>query len=361
MIRSEIENYHTSHGARIYRIPLDLFPGLRGYVHLILIENVVALVDVGSGFGESNQQLEMGLEEIQTTYGEQVGWDAITHVLISHGHIDHFGGLPFVQERCQAPVGIHELDRPVLIRYEDRLTIVAERLQSFLAHAGVSQEKQKRLMDLYLFNKYLFKSVPIDFTFNEVGMQVDRISILHVPGHCPGQVVFKLDDVLLSSDHVLQNTSPHQAPEQLSLNTGLGHYLESLEKIRPLSHSISWVLGGHEGPFQDLEKRIDAIMRLHQERLDLVLDSLDESKTVAEVSDMLFPDVQGYHELLAIEETGAHIEYLTQRGYVYISNLDQIEEEGFTPFRYLQQESNLRPRIITDDLVFQHVRRDERI
>jgi glyoxylase-like metal-dependent hydrolase (beta-lactamase superfamily II) len=361
MDRPKIEAYHSSNGARIYRIPLDLFPGLQGYAHLLIIEDIVALVDVGSGFGESNEQLEAGFEEIQDVYGESAHWDTITHILISHAHIDHFGGLSFVQERCHAPVGIHELDRPVLNHYEDRLRLVAQKLSTFLIQAGVSVERQHGLMDLYLINKHLFKSLPTDFTFNEVGMKLGPISIRHVPGHCPGQVVFILDDILLSGDHVLHNTSPHQAPEQLTLNTGLGHYLESLEKIKPLSHSIRWVLGGHEAAFQDLETRVEDIKRLHQDRLRLVLDYLEEPKTIAEVSELLFPEVHGYHELLAIEETGAHIEYLDQRGYVFVENVDQIAEERPVPFLYLREQDMIEPKIVSNETVLQHMRRGERI
>jgi glyoxylase-like metal-dependent hydrolase (beta-lactamase superfamily II) len=359
--KPRVDAYHSSNGARIYRIPLDLFPGLQGYAHILFTENIVALVDVGSGFGESNEQLEAGLEEVQDIYGESAQWTALTHILISHGHIDHFGGLPFVRERCHAPIGIHELDRPILNRYEDRLKLVAQQLSIFLIQAGVAVERQRRLMELYLFNKYLFQSTPPNFTFDEVGMQLGSILIRHVPGHCPGQVVFIVDDILLSSDHVLQNTSPHQAPEQLTLNTGLGHYLESLEKIRSLSHSVRWVLGGHEAPFQDLETRIEDIKLLHQERLGLVLDCLKEPKTIAEVSDMLFPEAHGYHELLAIEETGAHIEYLDQRGYVFVENVDQITEERSVPFRYLRQQNIVEPKIVPTETVLQHTRRDERI
>lgn len=361
MEKSEIEVFHSSSGSRIYRIPLDLFPGLNGFAHVLFKEDIVALIDVGSGFGESNRQLELGLQAIQNAYGEIANWDSITHILISHAHIDHFGGLPFVQEHCQAPVGIHELDRPILIRYEERLGIIAQELQAFLIQAGVSQARQNKLMDLYLLNKHLFHSVPLNFTFDEVGMKIGPISILHVPGHCPGQVVFIVDDILLSSDHVLQNTSPHQAPEQLTLNTGLGHYLESLEKIRPLSSSIQWVLGGHEKPFHDLEMRIDDIKRLHQERLAQVLDCLEEARTIAEVSDWLFPNAHGYHELLAIEETGAHMEYLAQRGHVYIENMDQIEQGSSVPFRYLQEKNIVRPRFISIEPVLEHMRRDDRI
>jgi len=356
-----IELFHTCQGARIYRILLDLFPSLQGYAHVLFHQELAALVDVGSGFGDCNEQLEAGLEEIRKNYGERAQWDTLTHVLISHAHIDHFGGLSFVQDRCQAPVGIHELDRRVLNRYEDRLTIVAQKLQAFLVEAGVSLERHERLMDLYLFNKHLFKSVPVDFTFSEVGMKIGPISIVHVPGHCPGQVVFQVDDILLSGDHVLKETSPHQAPELLTMNTGLGHYLESLEKIRPLSHLTRWVLGGHEGPFTDLEARIDTIKQLHQDRLNQVLNSLRESKTIAEVSDQLFPDAHGYHELLALEEIGAHVEYLHQRGYLYIENLESAIEGESIPFYYHQLENVFTTESNLNEIVLHDVRRGEKI
>ena len=361
MSRPEVERYQTSNGARIYRIRLDLFPSLEGYAHLVLAKDVVALVDVGSGFGDSNEQLEGGLQEIQMHYGESVKWKNITHVLISHGHIDHFGGLHFVKEYSQAPVGIHELDRRVLIQYEDRLTLVAQRLEEYLIHAGVNPERRERMMDLYLLNKHLFRSVPVDFTFNQKNMQVGPIQIMHVPGHCPGQVVFQIDDILLSSDHVLENTSPHQAPEQLTLNTGLGHYLDSLEKIRPLSSYTKLILGGHEGPFQDLESRIIEIMELHQERLTKVMEVLEQPTTITEVSDYLFPNVDGYHELLAIEETGAHIEYLAQRGYLSIANIEQIEKQNSVPIRYCRYENISVPRIFPGSFLAEHARRDEKV
>jgi glyoxylase-like metal-dependent hydrolase (beta-lactamase superfamily II) len=346
MNEQRIEAHRTSKGVRIYRIPLQLFPGLDGYVHLVCALEIRALIDVGSGFGSSNEQLEAGLATIEQKFEEAVRWDDITHILISHGHIDHFGGLPFVQERCRAPVGIHELDRRILIDYEERLSIVAKRLRDFLVDAGVSEVQQEQLMDLYLLNKHLFKSVPIDFTYNQEGMQIGPIEVIHTPGHCPGHVVFLIDDILLSNDHVLKDTSPHQAPERLTLNTGLDHYLVSLEKIKPLSPYVSIVLGGHEGPFENLEKRILEIESLHEERLARVLEISQRPRTLSQISEELFPDVKGYHELLAIEEAGAHVEYLEQRGYLRVVNMDEIRVHKKDPIQYLRREATLFPGII---------------
>ncbi|MGD8554706.1 MAG: MBL fold metallo-hydrolase [Anaerolineales bacterium] len=333
-----LEVHHSGQGARIYRLPLHLFPGLWGYAHLICWQDLVALVDVGSGFGESNEHLEAGLAAVRQEHGEQVDWDRLTHVLITHGHLDHFGGLGYVRKRTKALVGVHELDLRVLTNYEERLTIIAHRLREYLTEIGLNLDERNAIMSLYLVNKQLFSSVLVDFTFEAEGMRLGPLRMLHVPGHCPGHVVIQVDDVLLSGDHVLKETSPHQAPECLSLSTGLGHYLASLARLLPIADSFRVTLGGHEGPIEDLKARINAIEMVHQERLEKVLELLQEPKTVSEVSEALFPDVGGYHVLLALEEAGAHVEFLYQRGYLSIENLEALENEGAVPIRYRRRE-----------------------
>ena len=44
-----------------------------------------------------------------------------------------------------------------------------------------------------------------------------------------------------------------------------------------------------------------------------------------EVSEQLFGEVSGYNILLAIEEAGAHVEYLYQHGFLFIANLSAVE------------------------------------
>ncbi len=85
----------------------------------------------------------------------------------------------------------------------------------------------------------------------------------------------------------------------------------------------------------DLAGRLDAIRALHMERLQKVMDILVEPHTIAEVSKELFGAVGGYNILLALEETGAHVEYLYQRGILSIDNLKDLEQGlDWTPVRY---------------------------
>jgi glyoxylase-like metal-dependent hydrolase (beta-lactamase superfamily II) len=336
----DIKCFETCAGDQIYQIPLKEFPGLWGYVYVVLAADVDGtpmrvLVDTGSGYGESNQHLDLGLEAVSKLAGDDLSLANLTHILITHGHIDHFGGLSYVRPRTSALVGVHELDLRNLTNYEERLAIVARRLSEFLLESGVSLQRKGELIDLYKITKSIYHSVRVDFTYEAAGMRLGRFEMLHVPGHCAGHVVIRLEDVLFSGDHILEQISPHQSPEHLTLSTGLEHYLNSLKYLRPWAEGVRLTLGGHKEPITDLSGRLDAIQRIHEQRLEQVLELLVEPHTILEVSKELFGEVQGYTVLLALEEAGAHVEYLYQRGKLAIENLEEVENgDGLAPIRY---------------------------
>ena len=338
-----VELYASSGGARIYRIPMDVFPDMVGYAHLVYRDGLVVLVDAGSGFGVSNEHLEAGLAVVREEHGEKAAWADLTHVLITHGHIDHYGGIRYVREHCKAPIGVHELDRPVLTNYEERYLLSTQRLRAFLPLAGLEADQIEEIMDLYLINKHLFSSTDVDFTYEAVGMEIGPLRLLHMPGHCPGEVVILVDDVLLSGDHVLETISPHQTPEHLALNMGLGNYLDSLHRLMPYADDIRLTLGGHEGPITDLKERIHGIQCLHHDRLNQMLSLLEKPMTILEIAREIFPDVRGYHELLALEEAGAHVEYLEQRGFLQVENLEETNGRDPEPMVYRRCEGAMLP------------------
>jgi glyoxylase-like metal-dependent hydrolase (beta-lactamase superfamily II) len=320
--------YKTGGGALIYQILLHEFPGLVGNVYLVILGNYRILIDTGSGFGDSNQELEIGLKEISDLRGEDCLLHNLSHIFITHGHIDHFGGLTNIREKSKAKICIHELDRRIVSNHQERLSLAAHRLEEFLTEAGVSDEQRVKQLDMYKITKSFFRSVNVDFTYEAMGMKLGPFKFIHVPGHCAGHVVIQLHDYLFSGDHILEKTSPHQAPEQITLSTGLETYLNSLATVRPLAKKVKLTLGGHENPVVDLENRIDEIRSVHQERLQQVLNILSQPHTIADISKYLFGKVEGYTILLALEEAGAHVEYLYQRGFLQITNLREIEENS---------------------------------
>ena len=327
-------SFTTKQGAHIYRLPLEAFPHFWVYSYLVFVDDQIILIDTGSGSDDSNRCLQDGFERVRAEEGLASVMDSLDTILITHGHIDHFGGVAYLLENTGAKVGIHELDLRNLTNYEERIIVSERRLQDFLTEAGVSEENLEQIVRVYMVNKMLAKSVPVDFTYNAIGMQFGRFEFLHVPGHSAGHVVIRLDDYIFCGDHVLNGISPHQWPERLTLNMGLGHYLDSLEKFeRWAGNDITLTLSGHNEAIENLSSRIRQIKRIHAQRLERTVEILSEPKTVAQVSAELFPNVSGYDILLSVEEAGAHVEYLYQRGLLGIANVDEIGR-GKVPLLY---------------------------
>ena len=88
-------------------------------------------------------------------------------------------------------------------------------------------------------------------------------------------------------------------------------------------------------PTEEQQMLIDAIQQVHAQRLEAVLGLLEQPHTVLEISQDLFGEVHGYNALLALEEAGAHVEYLYQRGQLGIDNLDElVSSPEPAPLRY---------------------------
>ena len=151
-------------------------------------------------------------------------------------------------------------------------------------------------------------------------------------------MVIGIDDVLFSGDHVLMDITPHQAPEELSAWCGLNHYLRSLDLLYGWAGDIQFAFGGHKQFVTDLPARIMEIKQMHEDRLHKVLLFFRTPNTIDALSDHLFGAVNGLDSLLAIEEAGAHVEYLYQRGLLKINNYDQLKNDS-RPITYEYQST----------------------
>lgn len=330
---SPAQRFRTSDGRTLYCLPIEVFEGMEANLYLLVDSDQVVLVDCGTGLESARRDLLLRLDEIAEQFGQRLRLADVDVILVTHGHIDHFGGLPWLRQETGAEVGVHMLDQRVLSHYEERVVVASRQLEMFLSRAGLGPERRAQMIEMYKVAKGHYRSTPVDFLLVEGQPAPGGFEVIHVPGHCPGQVCLRLDDLLLTADQVLSHTTPHQAPESITPYTGLGHFLDSLDRLARLD-GIRLALGGHEEPMPNLRGCIDRIHRMHQARLQRVLEICAEPRTVAEVSRELFGPRHSYHVLLALEEAGAHVEYLYQRGELCAANVAEIESAAEPVIRY---------------------------
>lgn len=327
-VTHSLAQYQTSTDIRISRLPVEAFPKFWAYAYLVQAGDWVVLIDTGSGSESSNAGLEEGLAAAGVRPAD------LTHILLTHGHIDHYGGLVFLQERTKAAVGVHELDLGTITTHEARLAILSRKLDAFLTTAGILSERRAELLQMYRFTKALYHSVPVDFTYEAQNMCVGPFELLHVPGHCPGHVALKLDDVIFCGDLVLEHVTPHQSPEELTPFMGVRHYLDSLSAFERWADGASLVLNGHDDPITDLTSRIETVRANLTRRIDQTLEALSEPRTLAQATEQVYGPMNGYNGLLVIEKIGAYVEFLLQRGLVEIVNAKELEDDPSAAIKY---------------------------
>lgn len=330
--QESVGRYVTASGIEVIKLPVWAFPNHVTNCYLVL-EDALTLIDCSSAIGDANNSLERCFDKARSEFGIYVGLKDVDRLIITHGHIDHFGGANHVLETSGASIAIHSLDVSTLQNFEERRIVAAKDLQIFLERSGLSTESVASMLKMNHWSKGLFRPVQVTTVLEEGPLHDSPFTIFHAPGHCPGQVCIQLDDILFTADHVLDKITPHQSPEFITRNMGLGHYFDALQKIRGIE-GVRLGLGGHMGDIPDVAQRIDETVAFHQARLDKTLAICKTARTVSEISFELFGQRESYHVLLAILETGAHVEYLYERGMLEVVNHEAIEHSSNPVLQY---------------------------
>ncbi|MFK7601164.1 MBL fold metallo-hydrolase [Deinococcus sp. SM5_A1] len=312
----------TSSGTRVYTLTVPAFPHFAANVFLVVRGDAArpeytALVDTGGSHEASTAALEAGLEAIRSEYGEAVAWDTLSRVVITHPHPDHVAGLPFVRSRTDAPIAAHEwavptMQNPAGDPVKRQADMEDHILWLGLTGGGTEAEYAERLRRR-AHNTMLSEAVEVQTVLHDGDVLDDVFTVIHTPGHEGSQVCLRVDDLLLSADHLLPRNSPPLMPERFQRGAGLGHYLKSLDRIEELE-GVSVALGGHDGPMQNWKGRIQNLRERYDDKLRAVLDAAAGPITIHDLTHALHPRLRAVQAILLLDQTAALTEYLVARG-----------------------------------------------
>ncbi|MGH7271771.1 MAG: MBL fold metallo-hydrolase, partial [Polyangiaceae bacterium] len=244
------QRFHSKNGARIYSMSVETFPRHINNVYLLIEGDSTILFDCGSGLETSRRDLALGFAVLRSVFGETSRYEEVDDCIVSHAHYDHFGGANLIKSETRARLAVHELDARVLSCFDERIVIASKDCDIFWRRAGVVEAERAILLGMYTAAKSGFRPQEVDRLLRDGDAIGPGYKVHHVPGHCPGCLCMQVHDVLLTSDHVLSRTTPHQFPQAITAFGGLEHYFHSLAKVRRLE-GVNFGLGGHEDPIWD--------------------------------------------------------------------------------------------------------------
>ena len=273
------------------------------------------LLDAGIKTEASFETLKKGLEAIGFSL------NAIERILITHGHIDHYGQAKKLSYLSGAPIYIHSKEygrirsfihslgfiKSILLRNGAPEALVNEAIQ-YMESAQIMGDPLDEAFFLDDGDSILFKSM--------------TWKTIHCPGHSPGLICFHWPEkkILFTGNHLLKEITPNPI---LNVNESkppfsypsLQEYLTSLEKIEKFD--ISLLLPAHGEEIHDIRGLIQKIFAHHKDRMDRVLFSLSQDeKTPFEIAMDLFPGVAPFEIFLGISEAVGHLEILKGKGIV---------------------------------------------
>jgi glyoxylase-like metal-dependent hydrolase (beta-lactamase superfamily II) len=158
------------------------------------------------------------------------------------------------------------------------------------------------------------------------------LEVVPTPGHTRGHVVFhdNANSLLFAGDHVLPTITPSIGFEPVLSPNPLGDFLASLALVR--SRPDARLLPAH-GPVTDsVHARVDELVAHHGGRLDETERAVAAGAATAfEVAGQLrwtrrereLGDLDPFNQMLAVAETGAHLELLVAQGRVSVTVSDQ--------------------------------------
>ncbi len=318
-------------GLGVVRLAIPIpFVEAGGPVNVYLIENpdgTLTLFDSGLGTDEARSALEAGFAEA----GRRI--EEVRRIILSHGHVDHYGSARWIAARSGAQVLIHPADAA---KVAERRADHAPAMREYLLRLGVPGELIGDMLFLHekteRFAEKLDAVEPLQvgarFTFKHFEAEV-----LHMPGHTPGLVCLHdaAHKLLFTDDHLLARVSPNPLIElgphgEADKFRALEAYFASAQKVRDMD--LDWIAPGHGAPFQGHRATLDSLLKFYDKRQAKICGALATSpRSAYELVHDVFGRAGALQLFLMLSEILGNLEVLETRGQIR-------RRPGELPYRY---------------------------
>jgi len=310
-------------------VPIPNSPLRYTLCYLLPGDDGLVVVDPGWDTDEAWTALVDGLAAAGATPAD------VTGIVATHVHPDHHGLTTRLRDASGAWVAMHPAERDTLpqrtapARTGDHLSAAT----GWLRRSGAPEEAIAEIIGGFAGGEARPMAEP-DVLLDDgdlVPLAGRTVRAVWTPGHTPGHICLHLPDaqLMLTGDHVLPRITPNIGLQPVESDPPLAGFLASLGRIGRFDGADVGgqldVLPAHEYRFRGLALRTRQLREHHERRCRELLDvvaglheSTPDDPTLWQVTGQLtwsrpWAEV-GPMRIGALAETGAHVQYLTDRG-----------------------------------------------
>ncbi|MFF5990042.1 MBL fold metallo-hydrolase [Prauserella flavalba] len=317
----------------VYRIPLPLpNDALRAVnVYVLVHGDSLVLIDSGWALDAAHEQLEAGLKGLGAGLGD-VGQFLVTHV-----HRDHYTLAVALRRKFGSKIALGLLEEPSLRITSDPEAQPIKAQVRLLRRAGadsVVDELAKAFKERQRTESTFWEAPDEWLTPGRRTVLPGReLDIVHTPGHTAGHVVFTdgAAGLMFSGDHVLPHITPSIGFQPAPAELPLRDYLGSLRVVRELPDMR--MLPAHGPVSPSVHARVDELLAHHDHRLAETGETVASGAQTAYESalkltwtrrERVLTELDPFNQMLAVLETGAHLDLLVYQGKLAATDLDGV-------------------------------------
>lgn len=285
-------------------------------VNFYLVKTGQSLILIDAGY--NNGDCRKALHDTLKKYG--FGIKDLTHIVLTHHHIDHVGLVNWITAEHPIPVYAHPLSFPRLKRDAAFLQMRMAFYQKLYEEMGCGDRGKKQVEHLKKAMKEN-ESQKITADLVDIGERFgEYFEVLEVPGHAPDQIALydRKQERLFAGDLLISHISSNALVEPDENGKRMPSLLIHMVSLRKcLSLPIDEVYSGHgtviHQPKNLIQKRLDGMEKKAERFLTLIRNG---KRTANEIAETYYQDVYDQQFSLVMSEVIGHLDYLERQGNI---------------------------------------------
>lgn len=267
--------------------------------HSYLIKHeLTILIDAGLDSADNRTYLRRTLKDLDGLN--------IDYILVTHGHLDHFGLAGYLQRETGAEILVHELDGPALKDYTRAISWYDE-VYDFAVEGGYEPQELEKIRSKLLIAIEMMHFPDTFRTFRELELDLGGYTLksLALPGHTPGSVGYAFGESIFSGDVAIEGS------------TVIWEFRQEMNSLQKLKSFKNVFTGHRKTPLTITD--IESLETHFVNRLEQVLRTVRGGMKLREVVNSIYgeiPEEIFIRSIIPIRQTLSYLKYLEEEGYV---------------------------------------------